>query len=97
VAFDEARLLQSLDDGREGRGVETQHLGDLAEAQRGAAPKREHDEVLRVSEAERFQDRPIDADDAPTGYGEGEAHLSIEFEGVTREFVHALNTISFAH
>ena len=82
LAGEVALRLEALEQRRERRGLELQRLAEVAHGARAALPEREHDEVLRVREAERLEDRPVDADDAAGGDGEGEAHLVLEGEQV---------------
>ena len=65
-----------------GRGLELQRLTEVAHGTRVALPEREHDEVLRVRESERLEDRPVEPDDAASCDREGEADLVLEGEQV---------------
>ena len=90
---DEALCLQPLDEGRKGRGLEGQFVGEFAERAGRLLPQREHDEVLRVGESERLENRTIDRDHVARCGDQREAHLIVELEKVVRGF-HAVSLAS---
>ena len=65
-------------------GVELQQHAELPNGQRIVLPQRDHDEVLRVGEAQRLQHWTVERDDASGSHGQGEAHLSVEGKGIVQ-------------
>ena len=77
-----ALRLEPLQQRRQRRGLELQRLAEVAHRARAALPEREHHEVLRMGEAERLEDRAVDADHAACRDREREADLVLEGEQV---------------
>jgi hypothetical protein len=76
-----------------------QRRAEVAHGARTALPEREHHEVLRMREAERFEDRPVEADHSARSDGEGEADLVLESQEVVgcRDVPHGLGCSVSVH
>jgi hypothetical protein len=69
-------------EGGEGGWFEAEPAPQLGHRQWALLPEGEHDEVLRVRESHRLQQRTVEADDVPRGHSEGEADLPVESEQI---------------
>jgi hypothetical protein len=82
AAGDHAGGLEALEQGRQRGRLEAETAGQLGDLQRRLLPEGEHDEVLRVRDAHRFEQRPVEADDVARGHRQREADLTVECEEV---------------
>ena len=79
---DQAGGLKALQHRRQRRPVELEHFDELLHRERRLPPERQHHQVLRVSQAHRLKDRPVDAQHAAGRDRQGEAHLSLKGQRV---------------
>src|SRR5690606_9467301 len=82
VEGDESCGLQATQEGGERRGFEQQLVGEVALSAGTPFPEGEHHEILRVGQAERFEDRTAERDGAAGCRGERETELTVEGERV---------------
>ena len=80
--LDEAGRFESLQQRREGAGVELEAIAELRDGDAVAFPQHQHDEILRIGEAERRQQRLVALGERERCGVEREAELRIECEQV---------------
>lgn len=88
MPFHQARCGKPLDDGRYRRRVELEEPAELRDRKRFLLPERDHDQILRVGEAEWLEQRSVKGDHAPRGHGERKTHLLVQ-----RQVVSLLRTL----
>ena len=83
TAIHQAELFETLEQGRQGSGVEQQAVAQglhrrLLRRARMPLPEHQHDQVLRVGQADLFEQRPIAADHRARGGVQLETQLVVE-------------------
>ena len=84
IAADEASGLQPLDQRGEGPRVELEEDAEPLDRQRPVLPEGQHDQVLRMGQPHRLEERPVDGDDVPRGHGQRVTDLLLKVEGIAR-------------
>ena len=77
-----AGRLEALEQGRQGAGIEEQALADLLDRQPLLLPQHQQDEVLRVGQVVRGQQRAVGAAEGMGRGVDGKAELAVEAQGV---------------
>jgi hypothetical protein len=80
LAADQAGAFQALQQRRERPRVQLQGLTERGHALAAVLPQHQHDQVLRVGQAQRVEQRPVGLGDGPRGRIEIKAELIGQFE-----------------